>query len=68
MSPVTGFFLDVTSGGAARKGPGAAPVGSVHVRRYDPAQELLVELPDEEVRIWSASSLMHLQFNAALAI
>jgi A1 cistron-splicing factor AAR2 len=45
MGPLTGFFFDVAAGAA--EGQGAA--GTVVVRRYDAAVELLRPLEPEEV-------------------
>lgn len=52
MGPVTGFFFQITS--ASRKSLGenhATSTDNVIVRQYDAVEELLVELPEEEVRV-----------------
>ena len=49
MAPVSGFFFVVPEAGQKGVGGGRSQQ-SVLVRRYDPQQELLVEMEEAEVR------------------
>ncbi|KAG2496037.1 hypothetical protein HYH03_005959 [Edaphochlamys debaryana] len=65
MGPVTGFFFTVAPAATGSSKAGGAS-GGVTVRRYDPAQELLVELLEDEAERY-ALGVRRYDFDAGLA-
>ncbi|GLC38850.1 hypothetical protein PLESTM_000786600 [Pleodorina starrii] len=67
MGPVTGFFFHIAAAsGNPDGGESGASTANVIVRRYDAAEELLVELPDEEAQRY-ALGVRRYEFDWGLA-